>query len=49
MGVDLFAPAPPKKPKKNILKILTGRTPTNDIKGKDIYLSFFSTESWWKG
>ena len=29
MGMDLSAPAPPKK------KILTGRTPTNDIERKD--------------
>ena len=33
MGMDLSAPAPTKK------IILTGRTPTNDIERKDIYLS----------
>ena len=30
MGVDFSAPAHPKKQKKLLNKILTGRTPTND-------------------
>ena len=31
-------PKKPKKPKKIKKKILTGRTPTNDIDRKNIYL-----------
>ena len=38
MGVDLSAPAPQKN-QKTKQKIFTGRTPTNDIDRKDIYLS----------